>query len=52
MQIIMNDNAIYVGVPNRPLGVDFFHYWNAFFYSNKFAKILARWVKTLYTGIH
>ena len=51
MQINMNDNVMLVS-QTSPLGVDFFHYWNGFFYSNKYAKMLARWVKTPYTEIH
>ena len=33
----------------NPVGVELFSYVNAFFCSNKFAKIQATWVKTLYT---
>ena len=51
MQINMNDNVMLVS-QTSPLGVDFFHYWNGFFHSNKYAKMLARWVKTPYTEIH
>ena len=32
----------------NPVGVEFFSYVNVFFCSNKFAKMLATWVKTLY----
>ena len=32
----------------NPVGVELFSYANAFFCSNKFAKVLATWVKTLY----
>ena len=40
----------HVGVPNQScvVGVEFLSYVNAFFCSNKFAEILAKWVETLY----
>ena len=34
-----------------PLGVELFSYANAFFCSNKFAYMLAAWVKTLYSDL-
>ena len=49
----------YIGVPKHKMaamlayqdntvGVEFYSYANAFFCSNKFAQMLATWVKTLY----
>jgi len=32
----------------NPVGVELFSYVNTFFCSNKFARLLATWVKTLY----
>ena len=32
----------------NPVGIELFSYVNAFFCSNKFAYILATWVKTIY----
>ena len=43
-------NGGHVGVPNQsPIGVELFSYANALFCYNKFAYMLATWVKTLYT---
>ena len=43
-------NGGHVGVQTSSVGVELFPYANAFFCSNKFAYMLATWVKTLYKG--
>ena len=43
-----NETAAILVSQTNPVGVELFSYANAFFCSNKFAQILATWVKTLY----
>ena len=43
-----NETAAMLVSQTNPLGVELFSYANAFFCSNKFAQMLATWVKTLY----
>ena len=43
-----NETAAMLVSQTSPLGVEFLSYANAFFCSNKFAYMLATWVKTLY----
>ena len=44
-----NETAAMLVSQTSPVGVELFSYGNAFFCSNKFAWMLATWVKTLYT---
>ena len=44
-----NETAAMLVSQTNPLGVELFSYANACFCSNKFAQMLATWVKTLYT---
>ena len=43
-----NETAAMLVSQTSPVGVELFSYANAFFCYNKFAYILATWVKTLY----
>jgi len=43
-----NETAAMLVSQTNPVGVELFSYANAFFCSNKFAWMLATWVKTLY----
>ena len=43
-----NETAAMLVSQTSPLGVELFSYANSFFCSNKFAYMLATWVKTLY----
>ena len=43
-----NETAAMLLSQTNPVGVELFSYANAFFCSNKFAYMLATWVKTLY----
>ena len=43
-----NKTAAMLVSQTSPLGVELFSYANAFFSSNKFAYMLATWVKTLF----
>ena len=43
-----NETAAMLVSQTNPLGVVLFSYANAFFCSNKFAEMLATWVKTLH----
>ena len=43
-----NETAAMLVYPKNPVGVELFSYVNAFFCSNKFAYMLAAWVKMLY----
>ena len=46
-----NETAAMLVSQTSPVGVELFSYANAFFCSNKFAYMLATWVKTLYINI-
>ena len=46
-----NETAAMLVSKTSPLGVELFSYANAFFCSNKFAYMLATWVKTLFTQL-
>jgi len=43
-----NETAAMLVFQTNPVGVELFSYVNTFFYSKKFAWLLATWVKTLY----
>ena len=43
-----NETAAMLLSQTNPVGVELFSYANSFFCSNKFANMLATWVKTLY----
>ena len=45
----INESAAMLVSQTNPLGVELFSYANSFFCSNKFASMLATWVKTLYS---
>ena len=47
-----NETAAMLVSQTNPLGVELFSYANAFSRSNKFAQMLATWVKTFYTNYH
>ena len=46
-----NQTAAMLVSQTSPVGVELFSYANTFFCSNKFALMLATWVKTLYNDI-
>ena len=45
-----NETAAMLVSQTNPVGIELFSYANAFFCSNKFAYMLATWVKRLYRG--
>ena len=47
-----NETAAMLVSQSNPVGVETFLMWKTFFCSNKFTKLMARWVKPLYSLFH